>query len=91
MFDNNSANFFEMWSKSKENIETALRSYGSIDDFDSAFDTEIEQWLMLLKLLPLRQHGKTTSRHRLNFQQAIDKFIVFCQVSCTLMNIKVAI
>lgn len=80
-----------MWAKSKENIEAALTSYGSIDDFDSAFDTEIEQLLMLLKLLPLRQHGKTTSRQRLNFQQAIDKFIVFCQVSRTRMHSKAAI
>lgn len=91
MYNHDSAVFFEMWHKSKDKLEPALTTYGSIADFGTPFDSEIEEMLMLLKLLPLRQCGKTTSRHRLNFQQAIEKLIVFSQVSSIFMACRAVI
>lgn len=86
MYDCDSTVFFDIWNKSKDKIEAVLASYGSIDDFDTPFHVETEKMLMLLKLFPLRQHGKTTARQRLSFQQAIEKLIVFAQVSYFLMT-----
>lgn len=82
LHDIDTTTFFEMWLKCKDKIEPALSSYGSSEDFYTAFDTEVEQLLMLLKLLPLRQHGRTSARNRLNFNQAIEKLVVFCEVNC---------
>lgn len=66
-----------MW---KMNIENVLELHGGLNDFATTFDEEVDRFLMLLKLLPIRAQGRTTAAKRLNFNDTVDKLIVYRKV-----------
>lgn len=70
-----------MWTKWKVNIETVRSMHVGLDDSTAAFDQEVEQFLILLKLLSVRKQGRSAVQKRLNFNQTVDKLIVFIKVS----------
>lgn len=62
------------------NMKDILELHGAYKDFASVYPSDIEEILMLLKLLKLRQTGKSTASARLNFPLAIERLIVFAKV-----------
>lgn len=62
------------------NIGTVLSMHGGVDNCVTGFDTEVEQFLMLLKLLSIRKQGRSTVPKRLNINQTVDKLIVYIKV-----------
>lgn len=72
--------FIDMWAQWKNNIEKVLSQQGALNHISMGFDTEVEQFLMLLKLLLPRTQGRSAVSKRLNFDQAVDKLLVFVKV-----------
>lgn len=72
--------FFYSWESCKKNVKTALQMHENTDDFETGFSEEIDNFLMLLKLLPERQKGRKTTRMRLNFNKMIDRLVAFSKV-----------
>lgn len=70
----------DMWAKWKVNIKTVLSIHEGQHNFTTGFDEEIEQFLMLLKLLSIRKQGRSNVSKRLNFNQTVDKLLVFIKV-----------
>ncbi|XP_055307444.1 uncharacterized protein LOC129571654 [Sitodiplosis mosellana] len=73
----NIADFVSDWPLYKENVKTALIQHVADTDFATVFSPDIEDILMLLKLLPNKPRGRATSNNRLNFLESIDRLIVF--------------
>lgn len=74
------ANTFEQnWVRAKDTIQREFSTHKSSNDFLTEFSSEVEPFLMLLKLFPL-QANKRQSALRLPFIKAVDKFVVFCKV-----------
>lgn len=72
--------FSNVWSQYKNNVENVLELHGQLEDFATIFDEDVEQILMLLKVFPVRQQGRSTIGIRLPFNQAIEKLVVYCKV-----------
>lgn len=62
------------------NITSVLANQAGLDDFATLFDEEVEQFLMLLKLLPIRTQGRFTAKKRLNFNDTVDRLLVYNKV-----------
>lgn len=62
------------------NVEKVLGNHGGLDDFATIFNEEIEKFLMLLKLLPIRNQGRSAASKRLNFNETIDKLLIYNKV-----------
>lgn len=71
----------------KHKIETVLKIHGADKDFASVYNSDVEQMLMLLKLLPLRLGGRSNVPNRANFTKAIEKLIVFAKVNKILLSL----
>lgn len=69
-----------MWTEWKVNIGTVLATHVGLDNFATIFDGEVEQFLMLLKLLMIRHQGRSTVLKRLNFNETVDKLVVYNKV-----------
>lgn len=70
----------------KDKIETVLNLHGADKDFASVYNLDVEQMLMLLKLLPFRLGGRSNVPNRANFTKSIEKLIVFAKVIKILLN-----
>lgn len=70
----------DTWTQWKGNIEAVLVKQGGLDNFATLFDKEVEQFLMLLKLLSIRTQGRSTVPKRLNFNETVDKLVVYNKV-----------
>lgn len=68
------------WAQWKDNVENALDLLDGVDDFATVFNDDVEQLLMLLKLLPARQAGRPTIPNRLNFNDTVEKLVVYIKV-----------
>lgn len=67
--------------RTKDKIETVLKLHSADKDFASIYNSDVEQILMLLKLLPFRLGGRSNVPNRANFTKSIEKLIVFAKVS----------
>lgn len=72
--------FLKKWSQCKENAKHVYELYGNTVGLATGFDGEVENFLLLLKVLPERQRGRKTTTKRLNFIDSIEKLVVFCKV-----------
>lgn len=72
--------FVHTWNEWKENVENVLALLDGAKDFATLFNEDVEQFLMLLKLLPMRQQGRATVANRLNFNDTVDKLVVYVKV-----------
>lgn len=71
--------FLDTWSEFAEKLKKVhQQSYKS--DIDTEWSDDIENFLILLKLLPLSSGRKGQLATRLSFQNAIRKLIVFSKV-----------
>lgn len=72
--------FVDTWARWKLDIEKVLSQHGGLQDFATTFDEEVDRFLMLLKLLPIRAQGRVTVPKRLNFNETVDRLIVYSKV-----------
>lgn len=82
------AEFMNSWSAYEHTIENILEMHGAHLDFATVYGDDIAKFLMLLKLLPVRNGGRTNVANRANFSKAIERLIVFAKV---LANINIDI
>lgn len=80
MYEDASDIFMEKWQNVKGSVEHVLKLHGADKDFSCVFGTEVEQLLMLLKLLPVKQCGRKTASKRSTFIESIDKIIIYKEV-----------
>lgn len=72
--------FKNNWNKFKSSIQNVLKTRESTKNFATEYSCEVKLFLMLLKMFPARFNGRK-SAVRLSFKQAVEKFIVFREVS----------
>lgn len=78
--DFNVNGLLENWPKYSSKLKNVLDSSDKSSDFATMWSEDIEQVLILLKLLPLVQTGRNTAPKRANFQEATKKLIIFSKV-----------
>lgn len=72
--------FLDAWNTHKANIKFTYGLHENLDDFSTEFNEEVENFLMLLKLVAERQKGRKTNNMRLRFGQLMEKLVVFSKV-----------
>lgn len=70
----------EKWSSLAPQFRSILLVNYKIKNFETGWSDEIEDMLVLLKLLPSKQVGKHVISSEHTFNGAVDKFLKFMQV-----------
>lgn len=79
-FNGYDGNLFKMnWVNSVNSIQNVFKKRECAKDFTTEYADEVKPFLMLLKKFPARFSGRK-SAHRLAFDDAVEKFIIFQKV-----------
>lgn len=73
--------FVKIWPEFSTKWKNILRQNKQADQYATMWSDDIDQFLIMMRLLPPGARGRNQVAQRQNFHSAIDKMIVFNKVS----------